>query len=151
MTAVPRMAITPSEPGALVRLLHRPAPRTNFDLLLEEITTGHAVFSTHISPSRGFTDTLESQRLCYTLLDLSLAAAVQSTLLPGDSYGVLEFRVHQVQSDLPLLRRVHCVGDTVTRHGRLTTANGRVVDAAGRVRAYAWLVARVNADSFSRS
>ena len=147
MTALPSMTTETSPTGSRVRLLRRPGSRPGLDLLLEDINPGHAVFSTHVSTRRVITGSVGSERVCATLLDLSLAAAVQSTLEPGDTYRVLAFRVRQLQGGLPLLKRVHCEGDTTARGRRIITASGRVVDAAGRVRAYGWLVVRVPANS----
>lgn len=102
------------------------------DLLLEEISPGHAVFSTGVriqSPAA-----VQDGTLCTTLIDFALCAAVQS-LGDGGDHRVVEFRMRVVRPAHPLQDPLRAVADVVRSGSGLTMAVCVVVDAVEAVRA----------------
>lgn len=72
-----------------------------------------------------------------TLLDTAMACAVHSTLAAGQGYTTLELKVSFVR---PLTRdsgRVRAEGTVIHAGGRVATAEGRIVDDAGKLYAHA--------------
>lgn len=72
-----------------------------------------------------------------TLLDSAMGCAVHSTLPAGTGYTTLEVKVNYVR---PLTREtgeVRCEGNVIHVGGRTATAEGRLVDASGRLYAHA--------------
>ncbi len=75
--------------------------------------------------------------LACTLLDSAMGCAVHSTLPAGVGYTTLELKVNLLR---PLPRDtgpVRCEGTTIYVGGRVATAEGRIVDAAGKLYAHA--------------
>jgi uncharacterized protein (TIGR00369 family) len=72
-----------------------------------------------------------------TLLDSCMACAVHSTLPKGTGYTTLEFKVSLVRALTAETGRVRAEGKTITTGRRVATAEGRLVDARGRLLAHA--------------
>ena len=117
------------------------------DVVLEEISHGRALFTTHARAMGGDHGVLANGGLCSTLLDLALAASVQSTLPAGAGYRVLEFKMNTVHPERVLEGRIEAIGEIVCIGQRVVTSGGRIVDATGAMRACGSLVALVDMSS----
>ncbi len=71
-----------------------------------------------------------------TLLDSCMACAVQSTLPKGTGYTTLEFKVSLVRAITPDTGRVLAEGRVLTAGRRIGTAEGRLLDEAGKLLAH---------------
>lgn len=71
-----------------------------------------------------------------TLLDSCMSCAVQTTLERGQGYTTLEFKVHLVRAITDQTGAVRAEGRLVHPGRRAATAEGRILDAAGRVLAH---------------
>lgn len=72
-----------------------------------------------------------------TLLDSAMGCAVHSTLPAGTGYTTLEVKVNYVRALTRETGRVRCEGTVIHVGGRTATAEGRLVDEAGRLYAHA--------------
>lgn len=74
--------------------------------------------------------------LAMTLLDSAMGCAIHTLRPPGSGYTTLEAKVNMVRAISAETGKIHCTG-AVIHHGRSTaTAEGRLVDAAGRLLAH---------------
>lgn len=71
-----------------------------------------------------------------TLLDSCMACAVQSTLPRGTGYTTLEFKVNLVRAITVDTGVVRAEGKALTVGRRIGTAEGRLVDSAGKLLAH---------------
>lgn len=120
-----------------------------FDLL--EIEEGRAVFA--VEPAEYHYNTLGVAHggLACTLLDSAMGCAIQSTLPPGAFSMTLEIKVNLLR---PLIREtglVRCEGTVIHLGGRIATAEGRVVDAAGKLYAHATTTCMIFRDGTSEA
>jgi uncharacterized protein (TIGR00369 family) len=74
--------------------------------------------------------------LAATLLDSAMGCAVQSTLPAGVGYTTVELHVNLVRALTKDTGRVTCEAKVVHAGRTLATAEGRVVDAAGKLHAH---------------
>jgi uncharacterized protein (TIGR00369 family) len=72
-----------------------------------------------------------------TLADSALACAVHTTLAAGEAYTSLDLVMKFTRAATVDSGRLRCEGRVVTRGRRAATAEGRIIDAAGRVVAHA--------------
>ncbi len=72
-----------------------------------------------------------------TLLDSCVGCAVQSVLPQGKGYTTLELKVNYVRGMTPETGPVRAEGTVVHAGSRTATAEGRLVDAAGKLYAHA--------------
>ena len=75
--------------------------------------------------------------LAATLLDSAMGVAVHTTLGPGDAYTTLEIKVNFVRPMTRDTGKVRALGEMVHAGRRTATAQGRLVDANGRLLAHA--------------
>lgn len=75
--------------------------------------------------------------LACTLLDSATGCAVHSTLPPGAGYTTLELKVNMLRPITAGTGRLLCEGRTIYVGGRVATAEGRLTDEAGKLRAHA--------------
>ena len=68
-----------------------------------------------------------------TLLDSAMACAVHTLVEPGSGYTTLEFKVHCVRPLTEKTGPVRAEGKVVASGKRTATAEGRLVDAEGRL------------------
>jgi uncharacterized protein (TIGR00369 family) len=109
-----------------------PIART-LDFFLLEVEPGRAVFQgmpglAHYNPIATVHGGWHA-----TLLDSAMACAIHTLVDPGRAYTTLEFKVHCVR---PLTARtgpVRAEGRVVASGKRTATAEGRLVDADGRL------------------
>jgi uncharacterized protein (TIGR00369 family) len=71
-----------------------------------------------------------------TIMDSALACAVHATLLPGEAYTTLEYKVSCLRPILPTTGRLTCMGTVVHRGRRAATSEARLVDAGGKLYAH---------------
>ena len=107
------------------------------DLLLVEVDAGKAVFQgtpqeAHLNPMGGVHGGWYA-----TLLDSAVGCAVQTMLAPGQAYTTAELSVNLVRGARLDGGPLRAIG-TVLHCGRqLATAEGKIVDAQGRLYAHA--------------
>jgi uncharacterized protein (TIGR00369 family) len=71
-----------------------------------------------------------------TLLDSALSCAVHTTLAPGERYTTVDLHVHYTRAVGHDHGRITATGTVVHRGNRIATAEGRIVDDAGRLVAH---------------
>lgn len=125
------------------------ATHAELDLVLEEISAGRALFTTHTRAVDVDAGHLINAGVCSTLLDFTLAATIQSTLPAGAGYRVLEFRMNNLHSNFPIAGRLEAHGEIVRSGRRTVSAGGRVLDATGVMRASGSLVALIDEPDLS--
>lgn len=106
----------------------------NFDLV--ELSEGHAVFA--VKPAEYHYNPIGVAHggLAATLLDSAMGCAVHSTLPAGTSYTTLEIKVNFVRAMTTETGRVRCEAKLIHLGGRTATAEGRIVDEAGKLYAH---------------
>jgi uncharacterized protein (TIGR00369 family) len=104
---------------------------------LAEVEKGRAVFEG--VPALPHYNPLGSVHGGYaaTLLDSCMACAVHSTLPKGVGYTTLEFKVSFIRALTVDTGRVRAEGKAISGGRRVATAEGRLIDARGRLLAHA--------------
>ena len=107
------------------------------DFSLIEVAPGRAVFqglpqTRHLNPM----GTVHGGWYA-TLLDSALGCAVHTTMPPGRGYTTAELSVNLVRGAAPGREPLRATGQVIHSGRQLATAEGRIVDAAGRVYAHA--------------
>jgi uncharacterized protein (TIGR00369 family) len=104
---------------------------------LAEVESGRAVFES--VPEFKHYNPLGSVHGGYsaTLLDSCMGCAVHSTLPKGIGYTTLEFKVSLIRALTVDTGRVRAEGKTISSGRRVATAEGRLIDARGRLLAHA--------------
>ncbi len=74
--------------------------------------------------------------LAATLLDSAMGCAVHSTLPAGSGYTTLEIKVNFVRAMTAETGRVRCEAKVIHVGGRTATAEGRIIDEAGKLYAH---------------
>lgn len=109
-----------------------PITRT-LDFYLLEVERGRAVFQgqpglAHYNPIGSVHGGWQA-----TLLDSAMACAVHTLVEPGFGYTTLEFKIHCVRPLTEKTGPVRAEGRIVASGKRVATAEGRLVDAEGRL------------------
>jgi uncharacterized protein (TIGR00369 family) len=109
-----------------------PITRT-LDYYLLEVESGRAVFQglpqfAHYNPIGTVHGGWHA-----TLLDSAMACAVHTLVEPGSAYTTLEFKIHCVRPLTDRTGPVRAEGKVVAAGRRTATAEGRLLDAEGRV------------------
>jgi uncharacterized protein (TIGR00369 family) len=107
------------------------------DFMLLEIELGRAVFqgtpkSAHLNPLGTVHGGWYS-----TLLDSAVGCAVHTTMPAGRAYTTAELSIHIVRAAWPDREPLRAIGQVLHTGKQLATAEGRLVDAAGRLYAHA--------------
>ncbi|MGD9702038.1 MAG: PaaI family thioesterase [Acidimicrobiia bacterium] len=103
---------------------------------LGELEEGRVAFTLETRPELGNPLGTVHGGIAATLLDSAMGCAVHSLLRAGERYTTLDLHVHYVRA-IPLEPgRITATGSIVHRGGRTATAEGRIVDAAGRLMAH---------------
>jgi uncharacterized protein (TIGR00369 family) len=71
-----------------------------------------------------------------TLLDSAMGCAVHTTLEAGVGYTTLEVKTNFVRAITADTGLIRCEGTVVHSGSRIATAEGRLIDAAGRLLAH---------------
>ncbi len=106
----------------------------NFDLV--ELHEGGATFAVNPAEYHYNPIGVVHGGLAATLLDSAMGCAVHSTLPAGAGYTTLEIKVNFVRAMTGETGRVRCEAKVIHVGGRTATAEGRVVDEAGKLYAH---------------
>ncbi|WP_225725182.1 MULTISPECIES: PaaI family thioesterase [unclassified Nocardia] len=103
---------------------------------VESLEYGEAVFALRTRPE--FANPLGTTHggICATLLDSAMGCAVHTTLDAGVGYTTLELKVNYIRAVPTDGQRLTATGSTIHVGRTTATAEGRVVDAAGRLIAH---------------
>jgi uncharacterized protein (TIGR00369 family) len=71
-----------------------------------------------------------------TLLDSAMGCAVHSMLKPGHGFTTVDMTVSFVRAVLPTTGKLTCEAKIIHSGGRIATAEGRVIDAGGKLIAH---------------
>ena len=104
---------------------------------LVEVDTGHAVFEVlpgeqHYNPIG-----VVHGGLAMTLLDSAMGCAVQTQMPAGGGYTTLEAKTNLTRAITSQTGKLRAVGKAIHVGSRVATAEGRLVDAAGKLYAHA--------------
>ncbi len=104
---------------------------------LVEVEPGHAVFEVvpgeqHYNPIG-----VVHGGLAMTLLDSAMGCAVQTQMAAGGGYTTLEAKTNLVRAITSKTGLLRAVGKLVHAGSRVATAEGRLLDAAGKLYAHA--------------
>ncbi|HUR44146.1 MAG TPA: PaaI family thioesterase [Aestuariivirga sp.] len=108
----------------------------SMNMRLIEVADGTATFEA--SPSEKFYNPQGRVHGGYTatLLDSAMGCAVQTKMAPGIAFGTIELKVNYVRKLVVETGRLLCTG-TVLHAGRtMCTAEGKVLDEAGKLYAH---------------
>ena len=106
----------------------------NFDLV--EVGQGHAAFAVEAAEYHFNPIGVVHGGLAATLLDSAMGCAVHSTLPVGSGYTTLEIKVNFIRAMTAETGRVRCEAKVVHVGSRTATAEGRVIDEAGKLYAH---------------
>ncbi|QKE85838.1 PaaI family thioesterase [Arthrobacter sp. NEB 688] len=118
-------------------LLPPPSIATLLGMDLESVEDGTAVFV--LTPDERMLNPLGTVHggVAATLLDSCMGCAVHTTLPAGADYTTAQLTVHYLRPMRPGTGPVRAVGTVLHRGRTQSTAEGRLLDAAGRLLAHA--------------
>ena len=115
-----------------------PPPIANLmDFRLGELSEGHAVFLVEPAEYHYNPIGVVHGGLAATLLDSAMGCAIHSTLPAGAGYTTLEMKVNYIRALTAQTGEVRGEANVIHVGGRTATAEGRVVDKAGKLYAHA--------------
>src|SRR5256885_492623 len=106
----------------------------NFDLV--EVSEGFAVFTVEPAEYHYNPIGVVHGGLAATLLDSAMGCAVHSLLPEGRAYTTLELKVNFVRALKHDTGRVRAIGKVIHLGGKVATAEGMVIDGAGKLYAH---------------
>jgi uncharacterized protein (TIGR00369 family) len=106
------------------------------DFRLVEVDHGHAVFECEPGEKHYNPIGVVHGGLAMTLLDSCMGCAVHTSLPAGTGYTTLEAKVNLVRAITATTGTVRAVGKVVHGGSRVATAEGRLVDASGKLYAH---------------
>ncbi len=103
---------------------------------LSEVELGRAVFgyepvAAHFNPLGSIHGGIAA-----TLLDSVMGCAIHSTLKAGNGFTTLEIKINYVRAMTDKTGKVRAEGKVINVGSRIATAEGRLVDAAGKLLAH---------------
>ena len=103
---------------------------------ITEVSTGEAVFA--CTPTRAHYNPMGAVHggLAGTLLDSAMGCAVHTAMQKGQGYTTLEYKVHLVRGMSDKTGPLRIEGKVVHLGRRMATAEGRIVDASGKLYAH---------------
>jgi uncharacterized protein (TIGR00369 family) len=104
---------------------------------LEEVEEGRVVFTAEPGEHHYNPIGVVHGGLAATLLDSAMGCAVHSLLPQGRGYTTLEIKVNYVRAIKRESGRLRAVASVIHLGGKIATAEGRIVDAAGQLYAHA--------------
>lgn len=115
------------EPSGMARLM-------NFRLV--EVSEGRAVFT--VSPDERHYNGLGIAHggLAATLLDSALGCAINTMMPPGRVFTTLEMKINYVRPMRRETGEVRCEANVIHTGGRVATADGKIIDAGGKLYAH---------------
>jgi len=107
------------------------------DFRIGEISEGRAVFL--VTPAEFHYNPIGVVHggVAATLLDSAMGCAVHSTLPAGSGYTTLEIKVNYIKAMSVETGEVRCEAKTIYVGGRTATAEGKILDAKGKLYAHA--------------
>jgi uncharacterized protein (TIGR00369 family) len=104
---------------------------------LVEVEPGHAVFE--VTPGEQHYNPIGVVHggLAMTLLDSAMGCSVHTQIVPGGGYTTLEAKTNLVRAVTGKTGLLRAIGKVVHIGRRMATAEGRLVDAAGKLYAHA--------------
>lgn len=116
--------------------LPEPPIQRALDFRLVQVERGYTAFAG--SPKFDYYNPIGSVHGGYTasLLDSCMACAVHSTLEAGYSYTTLEIKINYVRAITLDTGEVRAEGRVINSGKRIATAEGRLVDSAGKLYAH---------------
>jgi uncharacterized protein (TIGR00369 family) len=117
--------------------LPRPPISALMNFGLTELGEGHAVFTAEPAEYHYNPIGVVHGGLAATLLDSAMGCAIHSTLPAGAGYTTLEIKVNYVRPLTAEMGEVRCEARVIHVGGRTATAEGRVIDASGKLYAHA--------------
>ena len=116
--------------------LPEPPIQRMLDFRLVQVERGYTAFAG--SPKFDYYNPIGSVHGGYTasLLDSCMACAVHSTLEAGYSYTTLEIKINYVRAITSDTGEVRAEGRVINSGKRIATAEGRLVDSAGKLYAH---------------
>ena len=114
----------------------RPPISKLLDFALIEADEGHVVFEA--TPGFDHYNPLGSVHGGYasTLLDSCMGCAVHTRMKPGQGYTTLELKVNFIRAMKAGTGPVRAIGDIIHVGGQTATAEGRLIDAEGKLLAH---------------
>ena len=106
----------------------------NFDLV--EVSEGNATFAVNPAEYHYNPIGVVHGGLAATLLDSAMGCAVHSMLPAGAGYTTLEIKVNFIRAMTAETGRVRCEAKIVHSGARTATAEGRIIDEAGKLYAH---------------
>jgi uncharacterized protein (TIGR00369 family) len=104
---------------------------------LVEVDSGHAVFEMQPGEQHYNPIGVVHGGVAMTLLDSAMGCAVHSHMPAGAAYTTLEAKTHLVRAVTTDNGMLRALGKVVHLGSRIATAEGRLVDAAGKLYAHA--------------
>ena len=117
--------------------LPRPPISALLNFRLAELDEGRAVFTVEPAEYHYNPIGVVHGGLAATLLDSAMGCAVHSVLPAGAGYTTLEIKVNYVRALTAETGLVRCEARVIHVGGRTATAEGKVLDAAGKLYAHA--------------
>jgi uncharacterized protein (TIGR00369 family) len=117
--------------------LPRPPIGALMNFQIAELSEGRAVFTVEPAEYHYNPIGVVHGGLAATLLDSAMGCAVHSTLPAGVSYTTLEIKVNYLRAMTSETGLVRCEAQVIHVGGRTATAEGRVIDASGKLYAHA--------------
>lgn len=137
-SAPPRAAFTGLEmmQAMLAGRLPPPPMGALLGFQLLEVRAGEVIFT--CTPGRQHYNPIGAVHggLAGTLLDSAMGCAVHTMMQKGQAYTTLEYRVHLVRGMTDRTGLVRAEGKVVHLGRRVATAEGRIVDAGGKLYAH---------------
>jgi uncharacterized protein (TIGR00369 family) len=106
-------------------------------LRLEELDSGRAVFSVEPAEFHYNPIGVVHGGLAATILDSAMGCAVHTLLSAGTGYTTLDIHVNFVRPLTADTGKVKCEATVIHAGSRIATAEGRLVDASGKLYAHA--------------
>ena len=115
------------EPSGMARLMN---------MRLVEVEEGRAVFA--VEPDERHYNGLGIAHggLAATLLDSALGCAINTVMAAGRVFTTLEMKINYVRPMRRETGEVRCEAEVLHAGGRVATAEGRIVDASGKLYAH---------------
>src|ERR671914_811745 len=104
---------------------------------LAEVEPGHAIFECAPGEQHYNPIGVVHGGLAMTLLDSAMGCAVQTHMSAGGGYTTLEAKTNLVRAVTQASGKLRAIGKVVHLGSRVATAEGRLLDAAGKLYAHA--------------
>jgi uncharacterized protein (TIGR00369 family) len=122
--------------GVMNNILPAPPIQQALDFRILQVERGRTIFAG--IPKFEYYNPLGSVHGGYiaALLDSCMACAVHSTLEAGFSYATVEIKINYVRAVTSETGEVRAEGKVINAGKRIATAEGRLVDSAGKLYAH---------------